>query len=439
MSNEEKKLILLYSPLSKSGHLDSWLELVATSLVEAGYIVSYLAENKITTNSNELDKCNFIPFEKVDHRTSIRTKFLLTEWCALGKKYAHKLPGYLPSNQSKILKKIQKYIFRQVMPCLYNLSLFIPAVNKASSSYDFNIDQFISRINAAGRLLSNKPSLVINLYLDFYSNNFSMWERLMKNYQWPWAGIRFSPDLNESPSFLSMKNFKGLWVLDETLVADFQMKWPNKRVEYLPDFADARLPDMGISGAVQIALERASGRKIIFLGGSISRRKNISYWLNLLEAMKAEEWFFILVGKVWWDDLSGVDAARLRLAQTGKENFYMRDAYIDDEAEFNEFISVSNLIFAVYKEFPYSSNLLSKAAEFERPIVTSQKYLMGKLVEKYKIGLAVSEENHLDAVEKIKKLEEYKFEFKRFSAEYSRENFQKAIVKMTEEIIQGEK
>lgn len=438
MNNEDKGLILLYSPLSKSGHLDSWLELVIQSLVDSGYSVSYLAENKINTSSIGLDKVNFIPFRKIDKRTSSISKFLLFEWCALGRKYELKLPGYLPSNQSGVLKKIQKYIFRKLVPTLYKLTLFFPLIKKASS-IDLNFDQFISRVNASEKLLLKKPSLVINLYLDFYSNSFDLWKYPLKKIRWPWAGIRFTPDLNEDSDFLSLESFKGQWILDETLITDFQIKWPNKKIEFLPDFADNRLPAMKISKIVDVALNRATGRKIIFLGGSISRRKNISYWLNLMEVMNPEEWFFIMIGRVYWGDLPREDVQKLRLAEVEKENFYMVDAYINDEAELNEFISISNLIFAVYKEFPFSSNMLSKAAEFEKPIVTSQNHLMGRLVEKYKIGLTVSEENYLDAVRKIEKLEDCEFKYKDFSAKYSRENFQQALVKMTEEIIQNER
>jgi hypothetical protein len=54
------------------------------------------------------------------------------------------------------------------------------------------------------------------------------------------------------------------------------------------------------------------------------------------------------------------------------------------------------MIFAVYKDFPHSSNLLSKAAFFKKPIMVSSKYYMGSEVDEYQLGFSVSEDNYLE-------------------------------------------
>jgi glycosyltransferase involved in cell wall biosynthesis len=51
----------------------------------------------------------------------------------------------------------------------------------------------------------------------------------------------------------------------------------------------------------------------------------------------------------------------------------------------------------VYLDFPHSSGILGKAAEFEKPIIVSNKYCMGERVSKYEIGLTV-DENDTDAL-----------------------------------------
>jgi hypothetical protein len=52
-------------------------------------------------------------------------------------------------------------------------------------------------------------------------------------------------------------------------------------------------------------------------------------------------------------------------------------------------IFASDVIFAVYRNFTLSSNMLGKAAAFERPILVADGHLMGQRVTQYGIGLVV--------------------------------------------------
>jgi UDP:flavonoid glycosyltransferase YjiC (YdhE family) len=47
----------------------------------------------------------------------------------------------------------------------------------------------------------------------------------------------------------------------------------------------------------------------------------------------------------------------------------------------------------VYKDFRNSSNMPGKAAAFGKPILVSDKYLMGERVRHYGLGAAVPEDN----------------------------------------------
>ena len=93
------------------------------------------------------------------------------------------------------------------------------------------------------------------------------------------------------------------------------------------------------------------------------------------------------------------------------ENLWIQPEYLADERQFNEIISISSVIFAVYRDFARSSNMLSKAAYFEKPLLVAAGQLMGKRVEHYKIGLAVAQDSAssmyqgllaLDGIENIK-------------------------------------
>jgi hypothetical protein len=59
----------------------------------------------------------------------------------------------------------------------------------------------------------------------------------------------------------------------------------------------------------------------------------------------------------------------------------------------NAVIAESDVVFAAYKDFPNSSNVLTKAAFFHRPIVVSDGYLMAERVRRHNLGEVVPEGN----------------------------------------------
>jgi glycosyltransferase involved in cell wall biosynthesis len=49
------------------------------------------------------------------------------------------------------------------------------------------------------------------------------------------------------------------------------------------------------------------------------------------------------------------------------------------------------VVFAAYRNFPNSSNVLTKAAIFERPVLVSDGYLMAERVREFQLGEVVPE------------------------------------------------
>jgi hypothetical protein len=52
-----------------------------------------------------------------------------------------------------------------------------------------------------------------------------------------------------------------------------------------------------------------------------------------------------------------------------------------DEAQFNSLVYICDILFAAYNNFPNSSNILTKAAIFQRPVVVSNNFCMEKRVK----------------------------------------------------------
>jgi hypothetical protein len=192
---------------------------------------------------------------------------------------------------------------------------------------------------------------------------------------------------------LHFKNFAGLCLLEEAAVIRYQTEFESKIFQLLPDATNDDIY-LGKCELLEEILLKASGRKIVFLGGAIGGNKNISCWSNIVENLNSSEWFFVLVGKQDWstftdEDVRGIERARLR------ENVFVHDHYVKDERILNLIISKSSLVFAVYRNFHGSSNMLAKSASFSVPIVVSKEFEMGRRVEKFGIGYCVEEDNHL--------------------------------------------
>jgi hypothetical protein len=58
---------------------------------------------------------------------------------------------------------------------------------------------------------------------------------------------------------------------------------------------------------------------------------------------------------------------------------------------FDSILQLSDISFAHYREFRKSSGIMTKSAQYRKPIVVSEKYLMGERVRKYELGYALPE------------------------------------------------
>jgi hypothetical protein len=134
------------------------------------------------------------------------------------------------------------------------------------------------------------------------------------------------------------------------------------------------------------------------MGGSIGKQKNLVQWVRLIQRADSAKWFFVQIGRLNKNNLTSEDKKALASIQAAApSNLFAQDAYLADERIFNEIIALADVIFAVYKDFYRSSNMLSKAAYFEKPILVADQCLMGERVARYGIGLAV-EPNDSDAI-----------------------------------------
>ena len=97
-------------------------------------------------------------------------------------------------------------------------------------------------------------------------------------------------------------------------------------------------------------------------------------------------------------------AAFLKEVAAGRvENCFGWDERTKPE-EFNAVMAAGDVIYACYRSFPNSSNVMGKAAAFGKPVIVSGGYLMGERCEEYGLGAVLSEGNVDEIVEAIRHL-----------------------------------
>jgi hypothetical protein len=64
--------------------------------------------------------------------------------------------------------------------------------------------------------------------------------------------------------------------------------------------------------------------------------------------------------------------------------------YIESERDVNAIIAAEDLLYAVYRDFKDSSNSLTKASIFEKPLLVSDGYLMAERVRADRLGAVVT-------------------------------------------------
>ena len=308
----------------------------------------------------------------------------------------HEIRGWVVSAIANFCRRSLNYLGRklsQFIERVFLSRLCIDAVNPA---------QFVADLMLAARHLGYKPDVVLNMYLDCYSDDLDKWGRLANFQPKLYTGIHL--DINNT---LKSRAYEGesrmgtiFYINEDLLPPDVNANKPNKSAAssyvWIPDVATNVTPTLR-SQLVTDVLGRARARKIVFLGGAIGGTKNLAAWYQTIALADKDTWFFLQVGVLDRLTLSQEDEQELdRFNAASPENVMVLNQYVDSELEFNELVSICDVVWALYRNFDRSSNILGKAAAFKKPAVVSRNYLLGERVKEFGIGMPTSENNPIE-------------------------------------------
>lgn len=452
-----KNFIVLYNPISNEGHLDSWHVLFATLLLKAGYGVIAVTSDPLGLEAKLISK-GYLPSETLrivgtqdlGQTTSVidkRLRLIQTlrqtwlNWNAYCDEVEYQQYRHLKQAQNRTVAYLV-YRFKystlkwlgqlmQLLHSLYKKSKKHRQSSVKSVNFYLRPTDFLQQVNVVLDQYPGQVQVVLNMYIDAYPPALESWHSFRFKEGTSWGALCITPTEHPDQGYYKALNYKGTLLLDEKLTARYRRESPQYIFEYLPDVTDTALPIE--SGHLARELRLLAGtRKIVFMGGSIGKQKNLSRWYELVALADAQQWFFVQIGRINKNNLTLEDEAALRLVLARPpENLYIQPSFLADERIFNEVISISDVIFAVYRDFGRSSNMLSKAAYFEKPILVAKQCLMGDRVDQYRIGYAVPQDDTIamyQALCSLSKIEHLKAHFQTYRSDFSEEIMQQKLV-----------
>jgi len=424
-----RKSILLYNPISGHGHLDSWARIFAAVLIQRGYHVAYLSPGAFfsgkdggTQNEHDAATLSVLSWQEAlppDPRDFPLPLYVANALHArlsrfAGRQCAHYRKTSPPPSRRNLHFLLMR-LYCKVLFTLERLALLLVKVMRKLLFWRDTEPGFLCpremarRVALALRAGPRRPDFVFNMYLDMYKTGEQPWEGFDAAMGLPWGGIRFCPATLEDgalppEAYYRLQELRGVCFLDDKRRREYQAVLPQKHFAVLPDVTNAALPD--VTGEPAVSIRRLAGdRTVVFLGGSLDSRKGLEHYCRLIRLADAGRWFFVLAGRIY---RGGLDAATLReldsLAASPPDNVLLYQHYLPDERDFNAAIMASDILYAVYLDFPHSSNMLGKAAHFRKPLLVSERFLMGEQVRRYQLGETVPEADPPAALAALERL-----------------------------------
>ena len=354
--------------------MDSWCGLIAKVLVDRGYKVFILTPGAPEHGFvHSQDETSDSKIEYLKWKFSIAERLRLTVISVLSR---------LPMILDFLIKARQRRRGGR-----------LGQVQSRSSSGDVHPKSFEYHVNWAMRQRKVSPDLILNLYLDVYRSDKPSWSAIKIDGNTPFAGLRFVGDGEGEDGVCTANGFRGIALFEEGMYRKYNSRYKNLRVIQLPDITNTEFDSVNKYEMKQVQ-ELAKNRTVVFLGGSIGGNKNIGKFVEVISMMDSDHWFFLVIGKVDKTTFTESDLVEYDKIESGVfKNVLLIDQYIESESIFNGYIYASDIVYAVYRNFEFSSNMLMKASSFNKPIVVSDRYEMGRRVNSARIGCTVNEDD----------------------------------------------
>jgi hypothetical protein len=245
--------------------------------------------------------------------------------------------------------------------------------------------------------------------------NFNLASRLLGH---PWSGIYLhsrsfrmpgkalpnSTRLPRPEQIFQAPGMSSICVLDEGIVDSIACMVASKKpVLAFPDITLTETIEKTPCLAQKIRAF-AGGRKLVVCIGYLYRAKGMKELCMAAMTPALKDIVFLFAGEVDWTGFTDEERRFIRSAWENSPNIMTHLQRIEDERMMNKLIREADLVYAAYIDFPNSSNVMTKAAFYRKPILVSDGYLMAERTRMHRLGAIVPEGSVSDVVEQIRYL-----------------------------------
>jgi glycosyltransferase involved in cell wall biosynthesis len=213
-----------------------------------------------------------------------------------------------------------------------------------------------------------------------------------RHFHMPGSPIPYSNGLPCPDKIFASRLFQGIGVLDAAVVEPLRQLSGGKRVVVFPDVTHEQKVSEGHEafGLARKVKAFAAGRPIVALAGHLQWTKGFADFTAAAGRKELQDVVFLLAGGLNWSEVSDEQRRQLQTAWERGANIFTHLQSLPEES-MNAVLSSADVIWAAYRSFPNNSNILTKAALLEKPVLVSDGYLMGRLAKEYQLGEVVPE------------------------------------------------
>jgi hypothetical protein len=259
----------------------------------------------------------------------------------------------------------------------------------------------LDRALRRGRL---RPDLVF--FACVYDWQFYHFATFRFAFRWKWAGLYLqsfgfrsttAPVYSWNRQWAKPQRFLGkgrpaaVATLDEGIRGKIEaMIAPGKCVVF-PDATNCAPPGIAPDTLAGQLRKFAEGRKIVLLSGMLYPQRGVDAFLQV--AMVNPQWCFALVGELpcFADEVAG--RALLDEFLSKHPCGFFHPHKVPDGPAYNGLFAASDVVWNLHLDWPGSSNTLTKAALFEKPVVVGDGHLLAERTRQFRLGEVCREDS----------------------------------------------
>ena len=289
----------------------------------------------------------------------------------------------------------------------------------------------------------DKPDLVFFAWVDCYLTGYLPVRFIDWLFTYTWSGLYFHPRhlraenksrigraiVSPEEFIAQSKRAASIAMLDEGVHGLIHAQLDGKPAFVLPDFSD-EIPPIDQYHLAEVITEKAKGKMVIGLLGGISRRKGLLTFIRIAKQSTDKDWYFVFAGILLEHTFSKEELKEVKeFFDEPREDCFFYIKRIPDDAQFNALVNVCDVIFAMYEDFPHSSNLLTKSAIYGKSALVSAGGYMEEVVKQYNLGVVAPAGDVQAALTALQQLTSYEHSSKNISGmkEYAEKQTQENL------------